>query len=62
MICESTTMTALVQVQSPFKGRVFAMSHSHQCFSTAINEASNQVVLTMPLHGGHCGTKNLVNK
>lgn len=59
MICDSASMTAVVRVRAPFKGRLFSVSHPHSCFATT-SSRSNNVSLTMPLQWRQCGTKNLV--
>lgn len=60
MRCEATAMTAIVQVTSSFRGRVYAVGHPHQCFSSSVTDTGH-VALTVPLHGRQCGTKNLGN-
>ncbi|KAK8783862.1 hypothetical protein V5799_009773, partial [Amblyomma americanum] len=60
MRCEATAMTAIIQVTSSFRGRVYAVGHPHQCFSSSVTDTGH-VALTVPLHGRQCGTKNLGN-
>lgn len=60
MRCEATAMTAIIQVTSSFRGRVYAVGHPHQCYSSSVTDTGH-VALTVPLHGRQCGTKNLGN-
>lgn len=60
MRCEATAMTAIILVTSSFRGRVYAVGHPHQCYSSSVTDTGH-VALTVPLHGRQCGTKNLGN-
>lgn len=60
MQCESTSMTAVVKVATPFRGRVYALGHPYECYAVAVSD-SGEVSLTMPLHGRRCGSRNLGN-
>lgn len=61
MHCEATSMTAIVKVITPFRGRLYALGHPYECYAVSVR-ANGEVALTMPLHGRACGTKNLVSK
>ncbi|GFU87270.1 ZP domain-containing protein [Trichonephila clavipes] len=60
MHCEATSMTAIVKVITPFRGRLYALGHPYECYAVSVR-ANGEVALTMPLHGRTCGTKNLGN-
>ncbi|CAN7937078.1 unnamed protein product, partial [Ixodes hexagonus] len=60
MRCEATAMTAIIHVTSSFRGRVYAVGHPHQCYSSSVTDTGH-VALTVPLHGRQCGTKNMGN-
>ncbi|KFM58602.1 hypothetical protein X975_10860, partial [Stegodyphus mimosarum] len=60
MHCEATSMTAIVKVITPFRGRLYAFGHPYECYEVSVR-ANGEVALTMPLHGRTCGTKNLGN-
>lgn len=60
MHCEATSMTAIVKVITPFRGRLYALGHPYECYAVSVR-ANGEVALTMPLHGRTCGTKNLVS-
>lgn len=60
MHCEATTMTAIVKVITPFRGRLYALGHPYECYTVDVR-ANGDVALKMPLHGRTCGTKNLVS-
>ncbi|XP_035206204.1 uncharacterized protein LOC118181225 isoform X2 [Stegodyphus dumicola] len=60
MHCEATSMTAIVKVITPFRGRLYALGHPYECYEVSVR-ANGEVALTMPLHGRTCGTKNLGN-
>ncbi|GIX83996.1 ZP domain-containing protein [Caerostris extrusa] len=56
MHCEATSMTAIVKVITPFRGRLYALGHPYECYAVSVR-ANGEVALTMPLHGRTCGTK-----
>ncbi|KAF8774551.1 Cuticlin-1 like protein [Argiope bruennichi] len=58
--CGPTAMDVIVRVSTPFRGRVYAAGHPYECYSVSVSE-SGRVTLSMPLHGRHCGTRNLGN-
>ncbi|XP_071034520.1 uncharacterized protein [Parasteatoda tepidariorum] len=60
MHCEATSMTAIVKVITPFRGRLYALGHPYECYAVSVR-SNGEVALTMPLHGRTCGTKNLGN-
>ncbi|XP_023213334.1 uncharacterized protein LOC111616142 [Centruroides sculpturatus] len=60
MKCEATTMTAIIKVITPFRGRVYALGHPYECYAVTVG-SNGEVSLSMPLHGRKCGTKNLAN-
>lgn len=60
MHCEATSMTAIVKVITPFRGRLYALGHPYECYAVSVR-ANGEVALSMPLHGRKCGTKNLGN-
>ncbi|CAM1309145.1 Uncharacterised protein g5055 [Pycnogonum litorale] len=61
MKCDATTMTAVITVESSFRGRIYAMSHPYGCFSIPSYSRQDEIFLTMPLWGQQCGTKDLAN-
>ncbi|XP_022244636.1 uncharacterized protein LOC106461854, partial [Limulus polyphemus] len=60
MRCESTTMTAVLKVATPFRGKIYSVGHPRECFAATATD-SGEITLTIPLHGTKCGTKNLGN-
>ncbi|XP_022258051.1 uncharacterized protein LOC111089577, partial [Limulus polyphemus] len=60
MRCESTSMTAILKVATPFRGKVYSVDHPHECFAVTAAD-SGEITLTIPLHGKKCGTRNMGN-
>ncbi|XP_022236624.1 uncharacterized protein LOC111084133, partial [Limulus polyphemus] len=60
MQCDSTSMTAILRVSTPFRGRVYALGHPHDCYALTAG-GNGEIAITLPLHGRNCGTKNLGN-
>ncbi|GAB6023215.1 hypothetical protein CHUAL_008033 [Chamberlinius hualienensis] len=62
MKCDATAMTALVTMEYPFQGKIYALLNPYDCSTTTHFEHSDhQVALTLPLRTSICGTKNLGN-
>ncbi|XP_076371295.1 uncharacterized protein LOC143257058 [Tachypleus tridentatus] len=60
MQCDSTSMTAILRVSTPFRGRVYALGHPYECYALTAGD-KGEIAITLPLHGQRCGTKNLGN-
>lgn len=61
MKCDASTMTAILTLEYPFQGKVYAMSNPEDCLTHG-DIYSNEVVMTLPLKSPLCGTKFLVIK
>ncbi|RWS31259.1 hypothetical protein B4U80_01867 [Leptotrombidium deliense] len=58
--CEANSMTAMITTSGPFRGRLFTLTHPHECYNVG-NEQDNLIALSIPLHGRQCGTMNVGN-
>uniref|UniRef100_T1K7E7 ZP domain-containing protein n=1 Tax=Tetranychus urticae TaxID=32264 RepID=T1K7E7_TETUR len=59
--CEANEMIAIIKTSGPFKGRLFTLTHPQECYNIGTEEPDDTIALSIPLHGGQCGTQNLRN-